>query len=1650
MNEDLLLAIFEREGFKAKGISFDEFKTDMQDQNLQQEIFKRAGFEKKGIKFDEFVGDLGFTQKKVNTTPTLKFSPVQDALLDAIADVESSDYNVIVGHTKDNPKLFSDYSKHPEIVGVTTKYGDSDAAGLYQFLSSTWNKEIVPALGLKDFSPDSQRIGALYYAEKRYKELTGGRNIYQDIEDGKLENIQQVLGGVGDATVWQGLQGDKEFPNRFKAHLSRYETMLKEAEEKRTPQEKLSDATAGLKKAGADLNKVANDIVYKLDDTETVEIKGLPSDLGELKKGLDNERKNLEFAKKDYLLKRDTEVERLKQEFQSSETYLNIDKKYNDEYNSYTKKFFEDNIKNNPEYMGVHSKLSADLNSGVLTQEEANKKLNEYINRKASEDAGVKDFADSLGKRKSEDMNAALNGYVDADEKISSLTTQWDNIYGKSRVKQQTFLDRYNGVVDEYNKQAKQKTEEKRTSKQVGLPGGGPYATGERPKDYSGGYVKINKTSADYEKDYEDLKNNFEKDALLSTWYQKNDRPLPESKKQKILQNFNTFNKKKEEILLKKYDALKEEIFTMDPIELGRTSIKDFNEKVNAYGDINRGYFEQDQVAGKEYVKKLIDFKAAAEIRLASKYGDKYTEYVKDMDAIDILIKSGKKPSPEKIKEIQEKYSDIRNDDDWLLANREVPKLYKAAEYEFSQLADKYQQAERLREIDKQQLIADTPTLYSSPLRWIGKAFGGKALGQSIKTVGGLLDQTDKIPDEIGDVVWGPGFKLISPILGEWGRKMMTSGGDMLDRNPFESRMQGQATETYALAPTGEKVVFDDEGKVKYIRNEDGTMYKGFGAEDIIKSVDGVKKEWGFNPMSFLGQALDVGAMMIPTIVMSLGTAGLGLAAGVGSRGVAIMSKIGMFAGGFGEGYSSIKEEALKQSKMSYDDIDIMSTIGGFTVGITELFNPVEGKLFNKILPKKFINENVVGLASGKMGIADYVLNIATNFAKGGVKESLFEEAPQQLLDSKLKNYYNVKNGTEFATQLSTDEWIDLISVSLGVGGLGDAMRTGSPSYLGKEALKVITNNRDLYDAYLSGMEKTDKERAAKIRADIDPMLQELDAATADLSPIRKDKAAELLFDIKSTENKLNSIKEPVLRKPYEDKLAALRKELGDTIQVKTDEKGEPIEDTEETTTKTTKPKTDAVQEQKTTEVPVQPKAEGSGTDTQGQPQPKPEGTAEQGKAQGQAQSEEVTKPIESFETAKGSVYTVLPDGKTQRFKTATGEKNDPQDLIVFAKFKDSQQEQDFLSAQNRKDGQKLVVVDKDGNIYNTNEEVKGKDVKLAIIKDGNIIDTAETSIDPKIGYNTFDQRRFEKDGEPVRSTHLGNKVTKINYKSPEPVESTISTEQGSTTTQGEKVAPTQPQEAQNANILTDFEVTTTKGTAAPRTYTKNSNGKWIAQTKKEDGTLSKGVPVSSANVVAQLDAESSKRAAETNTPELPNNERDTKDVPNRADKTNDGAGIGRDNTKDTETLEEAVQRVDSNSIIQLDDIIARAEKDLENTTNKTKKKDIQQTIDSLKKTRDQLSTTQAKSQTQTDENISTSKSESKTSEEGKMDTPLDKEQGKGREEGSAEEKVKVKSVIESFATGDISVKELDQDAKNEILEYMAKTKHIDLIKKCK
>lgn len=70
--------------------------------------------------------------------------------LNGLGKAEGADYDTIVGGKK-----FTDYSKHPNIVGVTTKEGPSTAAGKYQITKTTYDY-YAPKLGITDFSPPSQ------------------------------------------------------------------------------------------------------------------------------------------------------------------------------------------------------------------------------------------------------------------------------------------------------------------------------------------------------------------------------------------------------------------------------------------------------------------------------------------------------------------------------------------------------------------------------------------------------------------------------------------------------------------------------------------------------------------------------------------------------------------------------------------------------------------------------------------------------------------------------------------------------------------------------------------------------------------------------------------------------------------------------------------------------------------------------------------------------------------------------------------------------------------------------------------------------------------------------------------------------------------------------------------------------------------------------------------------------------------------------------------------------------------------------------------------------------------------------------------------------------------------------------------------------
>ena len=150
--------------------------------------------------------------------------------------------------------------------------------------------------------------------------------------------------------------------------------------------------------------------------------------------------------------------------------------------------------------------------------------------------------------------------------------------------------------------------------------------------------------------------------------------------------------------------------------------------------------------------------------------------------------------------------------------------------------------------------------------------------------------------------------------------------------------------------------------------------------------------------------------------------------------------------------------------------------------------------------------------------------------------------------------------------------------------------------------------------------------------------------------------------------------------------------------------------------------------------------------------------------------------PTKSFKTGQGSIYTYDTEGKTTRFKTATGEKHERQDITVFVNLS-LDEEQDYLNAY-RGEGDpnqkaKVYVVERQEDdspkILRDVSQVSNPDrVYLAIVKDNKMTQLKKASLRPVKGWNSFDTRQFKKDGETNTERHLGNKVVDIEYDTSE------------------------------------------------------------------------------------------------------------------------------------------------------------------------------------------------------------------------------------------------------------------------------------------
>lgn len=142
--------------------------------------------------------------------------PEQQAFLNTLAGPESAGkYNV--RYTPSGGASFDPAMGHPEIHEPTKDGSTSDAAGRYQFLSSTY-KPIAAKLGLTGFSAPEQDKAAIDLAATTYGKNTG-RDLAADLkEGGHAPGIAQALN-----KVWPSLPGGSQQGTtsaRFEAGLS--------------------------------------------------------------------------------------------------------------------------------------------------------------------------------------------------------------------------------------------------------------------------------------------------------------------------------------------------------------------------------------------------------------------------------------------------------------------------------------------------------------------------------------------------------------------------------------------------------------------------------------------------------------------------------------------------------------------------------------------------------------------------------------------------------------------------------------------------------------------------------------------------------------------------------------------------------------------------------------------------------------------------------------------------------------------------------------------------------------------------------------------------------------------------------------------------------------------------------------------------------------------------------------------------------------------------------------------------------------------------------------------------------------------------------------------------------------------------------------
>jgi predicted DNA-binding protein (UPF0251 family) len=164
---------------------------------------------------------------------------------------------------------------------------------------------------------------------------------------------------------------------------------------------------------------------------------------------------------------------------------------------------------------------------------------------------------------------------------------------------------------------------------------------------------------------------------------------------------------------------------------------------------------------------------------------------------------------------------------------------------------------------------------------------------------------------------------------------------------------------------------------------------------------------------------------------------------------------------------------------------------------------------------------------------------------------------------------------------------------------------------------------------------------------------------------------------------------------------------------------------------------------------------------------------------------------VDYVETLNGSTYTYLQDGRTQRFKKTANKMCEPQDVLVYLPSFEALQKKvpklleemaaevmgmyeqtllEYIQGNNKK----CHVIDKNGNEIRTNEQASKTEgqIFIALGDETKVEFYVPVSRIPRVGFYTYDTRRFQENDQWLKERHMGHEVVKIVLKNGQTIES--------------------------------------------------------------------------------------------------------------------------------------------------------------------------------------------------------------------------------------------------------------------------------------